>query len=215
MKLNLMNNALPNLIAEDITKQIMTGALKTGEKLVEHIYAEEYGTSRAPVREAIYLLSVEGLVERIPRKGAVVKEYTRSEIFDLLEIRNMFEKMSMDRIMKHGSDPEILEEMEQILSQMKKAEDVYAYTQLNYAFHSCLIKMSKSETIIEMYSRLGLPLLKIQSISFAQEGNIEKSILEHKHIIKLLKAQNMTELALVLSQHNRDVITNFQNSLEE
>lgn len=215
MKLNLTNTALPNLIAEDITKQIMTGALKTGEKLVEHIYAEEYGTSRAPVREAIYLLAVEGLVERIPRKGAVVKEYSKSEIFDLLEIRNMFEKMSMDRIMKHGPNPDLLEEMDQTLSQMKKAEDVYSYTQLNYAFHSCLIKMSKSETLIEMYSRLGLPLLKIQSISFAHEGNIEKSILEHTHIIKLLREQNMTELAAVLSKHNKDVVSTFQNSLEE
>ncbi|TWT08038.1 GntR family transcriptional regulator [Planococcus sp. CPCC 101016] len=213
MKPNLMNNALPNLIAEDITKQIMTGALKTGEKLVEHIYAEEYGTSRAPVREAIYLLAVEGLVERIPRKGAIVREYTKSEILDLLEIRNVFEKMSMDRITKHAPDPELLEEMEQILNQMKKAEDVYSYTQLNYAFHSCLIKMSKSEIIMEMYSRLGLPLLKIQSISFAQEGNIEKSIMEHNLIIKLLREQNMTELTVVLSNHNKDVVSNFQKKL--
>lgn len=214
MKSNLMNNALPNLIAEEITKQIMTGALKTGEKLVEHIYAEEYGTSRAPVREAIYLLAVEGLVERIPRKGAIVKDYTESEILDLLEIRNMFEKMSMDRIMKHGPDSDLLDEMEKILTQMKKAEDVYAYTQLNYAFHSCLIKMSKSKTILEMYSRLGLPLLKIQSISFAQEGNIEKSIMEHNLIITLLREQNMTKLSVVLSKHNKDVISNFQKSLE-
>lgn len=213
MKPTLMNNALPNLIAENITKQIMTGALKTGEKLVEHIYAEEYGTSRAPVREAIYLLAVEGLVERIPRKGAVVKEYTESEIFDLLEMRNMFENMSMDRIMKHGPSLDLMDEMEQILDQMKKAEDVYSYTQLNYAFHSCLIQMSKSKTIIEMYSRLGLPLLKIQSVSFAHEGNIEKSITEHALIIKLLREQNMAELSEVLSKHNRDVISNFQKSL--
>lgn len=214
MKTKFINNALPNLIAENITEQIMTGALKTGEKLVEHIYAEEYGTSRAPVREAIYLLAVEGLVERIPRKGAVVKQYTESEIFDLLEMRNMFENMSMSRITQHGPSPELLEEMEQILDQMKKTEDVYSYTQLNYAFHTCLIKMSKSNTIIEMYSRLGLPLLRIQSISFAREGNIEKSITEHTLIINLLREQKMTELSALLSKHNKDVISNFQKSLQ-
>ncbi|MBT2582827.1 GntR family transcriptional regulator [Planococcus sp. ISL-109] len=214
MKPDLMKNSLPNLIAEDITKQIMMGTLKTGEKLVEHIYAEEYGTSRAPVREAIYLLAVKGLVERIPRKGAIVKEYKKSEILDLLEIRNMFENMSMDRIIQHGPNPDLLEKMEQIMEQMKKAEDVYSYTQLNYAFHTCLIKMSKSETIIEMYSRLGLPLLKIQSISFAHEGNIEKSIIEHQFIIKLLREKNLVELSVVLSKHNRDVVSNFQKSLQ-
>lgn len=210
MKLNIENNALSNIIAEHITEQIITGVLKTGEKLVEHIYAEQYGTSRAPVREAIYLLAIEGLVERIPRKGAVVKEYTENEIYDLLEIRNVLENMGMDRIKKQGVDQSLLKEMNQLLEQMKKVEDVYSYTQLNHSFHMCLIKMSKSETIKDMYYRLGWPLLKIQSISFNNKGNIEKSITEHEIMIKLLKEQKMTELSEVLSKHNKDVISSIE-----
>ncbi|MGM0876056.1 MAG: GntR family transcriptional regulator [Bacillota bacterium] len=213
MKPNFINNALSNSIAEYITEQIITGELQPGEKLVEHSYAEEYGTSRAPVREAIYLLAIEGLVERIPRKGAVVKKYTENEIYDLLEIRNMLENMGMDRIKKHGTDQGLLKEMNQLLEQMKKVEDVYSYTQLNHSFHMCLIKMSKSETIKNMYSRLGWPLLRIQSVSFANEGNIEKSIEEHEIIVKLLAEQNMTELSAVLSKHNEDVISSVQKKL--
>lgn len=213
MKPNFMNNALSNSIAEHITEQIITGELKPGEKLVEHSYAEEYGTSRAPVREAIYLLAIEGLVERIPRKGAVVKNYTENEIYDLLEIRNMLENMGMDRIKKHGTDQGLLKEMNQLLEQMKKVANVYSYTQLNHSFHMCLIEMSKSETIKNMYSRLGWPLLRIQSISFENEGNIEKSIAEHELIIKLLAEQNMKELSAVLSKHNNDVISSVQKRL--
>jgi DNA-binding GntR family transcriptional regulator len=210
MKANFKNNALSNSIAKHITEQIITGELKQGEKLVEHIYAEEYGTSRAPVREAIYLLAIEGLVERIPRKGAVVKRYTKNEIYDLLEIRNMLENMGMERIKKHGTDQGILEEMKQLIEQMKKVEDVYSYTQLNHSFHMCIIKMSKSETIKNMYSRLGWPLLRIQSVSFANEGNIKKSIIEHEMIIKLLEDENMTEFSSVLTKHNKDVISSIQ-----
>ncbi|QBP43018.1 GntR family transcriptional regulator [Paenisporosarcina antarctica] len=205
-----MNNALSTLIAEHITEQIITGVLKSGDKLVEHIYAEKYSTSRAPVREAIYLLAIAGLVERIPRKGAIVKDYTEDEIYDLLEIRNMLENMGMDRIKKKGIDNVLLKEMNQLFEEMKKVEDVYSYTQLNHSFHMCLIKMSKSEMINDMYSRLGWPLLKIQSNSFTNEGNIEKSILEHEIIIKLLEQQNFTELSVVLSKHNRDVISSIQ-----
>lgn len=210
MKMNISNNALSKLIAEHITEQIITGALKTGEKLVEHIYAEEYGTSRAPVREAIYLLAIEGLVERIPRKGAVIKKYTASEMYDLLEIRNMLENMALDRIIKHGIDQKLLAEMTALLQQMKKVEEVYVYTQLNYTFHKCLIRMSKSETINEMYSRLGWPLLKIQGISFSKEGNIKKSIAEHELIIQLLAEEKTAELSEVLSKHNNDVIASIQ-----
>ncbi|MFD2682443.1 GntR family transcriptional regulator [Bacillus seohaeanensis] len=213
MKANFKNNALSNSIAKHITEQIITGELKPGEKLVEHIYAEEYGTSRAPVREAIYLLAIEGLVERIPRKGAVVKRYTENEIYDLLEIRNMLENMGMERIKKYGTDQSLLKEMKQLIEQMKKVEDVYSYTQLNHSFHMCIIKMSKSETIKNMYSRLGWPLLRIQSVSFANEGNIKKSIIEHEMIIKLLEEENMTEFSSVLTKHNKDVISSIQKML--
>lgn len=211
---NFRNNALSNSIAEHITEQIIAGDLQPGEKLIEQNYAEEYGTSRAPVREAIYLLAIEGLVERIPRKGAIVKEYTENEIYDLLEIRNTLENMAMDRIKKYGTDPEVLKEMNQLLKEMKKAEDVHSYTQLNHSFHMCLIKMSKSETIHNVYSRLGWPLLRVQSLSFAREGNVQKSIAEHELIIQLLTEKNMTELADILVKHNEDVISSLQKKFE-
>lgn len=210
MKSKLANNALSNSIAKYITEQIITGKLKPGEKLVEHIYAKEYGTSRAPVREAIYLLAIEGLVERIPRKGAVVKEYTENEIYDLLEIRNMLENLGMERIKKHGINQDLLMAMTDILNQMKKTEDIYSYTQLNHSFHMCLIKMSKSKTIKNMYLRLGWPLLRIQSASFAQKGNIEKSIAEHELIITLLNEENMEQLSELLIKHNEDVISSIE-----
>lgn len=207
---NFINNALSNSIAEHITEQIITGELEPGEKLVELSYAEEYGTSRAPVREAIYLLTIDGLVERIPRKGAIVKEYSENEIYDLLEIRNMLENMAMERIKKYGIDQGILIEMNLLLQEMKKVEDIQSYTQLNHSFHMCLIKMSNSETIKNMYTRLGWPLLRIQSLSFANEGNIEKSISEHEIIIQLLAEKNMTGLSAVLLKHNEDVISSIQ-----
>jgi DNA-binding GntR family transcriptional regulator len=188
-------NALSNHIAEHITEQIIKGELIPGDKLIEHIYAEEYGTSRAPVREAIYLLSIEGLVERIPRKGAVVKDYTENEIYDLLEIRNMLETMAIERIGRYGVDQAGLQKMAAFLEEMKAKTEVHQYTQLNHSFHITLVEMSKSETIKTMYSRLGWPLLRIQSLSFTNDGNIEKSVREHQMLIELLREENIKEAA--------------------
>lgn len=122
--IDFSKNALSNLIAEHIAEQIITGELKPGQKLIENDYAAEYGTSRAPVREAFYLLTIEGLVERIPRKGTVVKGYTEEEIYDLLEIRILLESLAMKRIMKHGIDSSVMEEMEQILHEMHHVREV-------------------------------------------------------------------------------------------
>jgi len=214
MKTNkFTQNALSNHIAEHITDQIIKGELIPGDKLVEHIYAEEYGTSRAPVREAIYLLSIEGLVERIPRKGAVVKEYTENEIYDLLEIRNMLETMAIERIGRNGVDQVELQKMAAILEEMKDKTEIHHYTQLNHSFHMTLVEMSKSETIKTMYSRLGWPLLRIQSLSFANDGNIEKSVREHQMLIEYLKGENIKEAANLLKHHNEDVISSMRKKL--
>jgi DNA-binding GntR family transcriptional regulator len=211
---DLINNSLSNKIAERITQQIITGELKPGEKLVEYTYAQEYGTSRAPVREAFYLLTIEGLVERIPRKGAVVKEYTEAEIIDLLEIRIMLESLAMKRIQERGVDQSILTQMEEILEVMEEERDYRNYTKLNYSFHMCLIDMSKSEIVKNKYVSMELPLLKIQSMSFANEGNIEKSVKEHQIIIDLLKRDRVAEALTTLNKHNEDVIVSIQNRLE-
>jgi DNA-binding GntR family transcriptional regulator len=214
MKTNkFTQNALSNHIAEHITDQIIKGELIPGDKLIEHIYAEEYGTSRAPVREAIYLLSIEGLVERIPRKGAVVKEYTENEIYDLLEIRNMLETMAIERIGRNGVDQVELQKMADILKEMKDKTEVHQYTQLNHSFHMTLVEMSKSETIKTMYSRLGWPLLRIQSLSFANNGNIEKSVKEHQMLIEFLREENIQEAAILLERHNEDVISSMKKKL--
>ncbi|KMJ55880.1 GntR family transcriptional regulator, partial [Bacillus sp. LL01] len=136
------DNSLSTQIAKRITQQIISGELQPGEKLSEYMYAEEFGTSRAPVREALYLLTIEGLVERIPRKGALVKGYTSSEICDLLEIRTMLEELSMKRIAEHGVREISLEKMKTILQKMHTEQDSKQYTQLNHDFHMCLIEMS-------------------------------------------------------------------------
>ncbi|WP_181351242.1 GntR family transcriptional regulator [Thalassobacillus sp. CUG 92003] len=211
--IDLSNNALSNHIAEHITNQIITGKLQPGEKLVENNYAEEYGTSRAPVREAIFTLTVEGLVERVPRRGAIVKEYTESEIYDLLEIRIMLESLAIKRINENGVDEEFLKEMEAILRKMQDQKEAGQYAEMNHDFHMCIIKMSKSDVIKKKYDHLKLPLLRIQSLSFAKEGNIPKSINDHAMIVQLLKEKEVMKAANALNQHNQDVISNIQNRL--
>jgi DNA-binding GntR family transcriptional regulator len=213
--IDLKKNALSNHIAEHIIEQIVTGELKPGEKLIELSYAEEFGISKAPVREAIYLLTMEGLVEKIPRKGAVVKGYTTSEIHDLLEIRIMLESLSMKRIAECGVDSEIIKKMESLLAEMQEQKEIGVYTQLNHSFHMCLIEMSQSEVIHNVYSRLKHPLQRIQNLSFSGEGNIKKSVAEHAIIVKLLKQGNVLDASRVLKKHNQDVIESIQQWLNK
>ncbi|BBU39653.1 DNA-binding GntR family transcriptional regulator [Aeribacillus composti] len=205
------NHSLSHKIAEKITNQIMAGELKPGEKIIESTYAEEFGTSRAPIRESLYLLENEGLIERIPRKGAVVKGYTEDEVYDLLEMRIVLESLAMKRIKVRGVNEEILKKMEQLVQKMSEVDDEKQYANLNQEFHMLIIEMSKSEIIKEMYWRLGRPLLVLQRISFLEEEHIKKSLKEHRIILDLLKENLIDEALVLLENHNHSVIKRVEN----
>lgn len=205
------NNALSNLIKEQIVEDIILGKIKSGEKLIEEKYAEKFGTSRAPIREAFYLLTLEGFVQKIPRKGTVVKGFTAEEKRDLLEIRNFLEVLAFQRLCDKDLS-HVLERMGQIILKMEqKHNDVKEYAKLNYDFHYQIILASESEVIKNMYSRLGTPLLFLQTMSFSEEQNIKKSLEEHKRIVQYMRDGAMQEARNLLAQHNKDVFLRIQN----
>lgn len=215
MGLIKLNDSLSSIIAKKIVRQIITGELEPGEKIIENEYADAFGTSRAPVREAIYLLTTEGLVERFPKKGAVVREYSHNDVIDLLEIRNTLEYMSLERINLYKDSNDHIKELRSILERMQSEKDTYIYAQLNYDFHMCIVSMSGSQSIKEVYSRLGWPLLRTQYLSFLQENNMEKSIKEHKKIVQLIETKNKPSLTKLLLEHNSHVITSILSLVQK
>ena len=73
-----MNEYLPlrDVVFQTLRQAILKGILQPGERLMEIHLAQKLGVSRTPVREAIRMLELEGLVIMVPRKGAIVAEIT-------------------------------------------------------------------------------------------------------------------------------------------
>jgi DNA-binding GntR family transcriptional regulator len=213
-KRELDNHAIPNIIKQSIIDEIMQGEIKSGDKLVETKYSELFGTSRAPVREAFYLLTMEGYVEKVPRKGTVVKAFTLEEMRDVLDIRNFLEQLSIDR-MDQNKSGQYLQQMRNIIQSMENKEvERKEYAKLNYEFHFQLILASQSEIIQNTYSRLATQLLSLQTISFLQEAAIKKSIDEHKEIVEYLAEGNFKEAKTILNAHNTAVYPRIKISIK-
>ncbi|MCM2589879.1 GntR family transcriptional regulator [Rossellomorea marisflavi] len=81
-RVNHGKESLPEKVYHHLLQQILNGAIKAGEKIIEEDIARDLGTSRAPVREALYLLKVDGIAERIPRIGTIVKDFSDKEIIE-------------------------------------------------------------------------------------------------------------------------------------
>lgn len=205
-QLDLSKQGLSYIISEYIMEQIIMEELQPGDKLIESKYAEQFGTSRAPIREAFILLTNQGLVERIPRKGTVVRGYTEAEITDILELRIVLEEMAMKRIMEKGIISSHVVKMEELLAQMTIDYEKTEYTKLNHFFHQCIIDMAESSIIKKMYDGLGISLLGLQSLTFSVKQNVAKSIKDHRDIVSLLNMNRTNDAAALLQQHNKDLL---------
>ncbi|MBD7936229.1 MULTISPECIES: GntR family transcriptional regulator [Cytobacillus] len=127
MKDFLFNNkqrfgeSLPEQIAKYILREIMKGSYIPGDKIIEEKIAEELKTSRAPVREALYLLQVDNIVERIHRKGTVVKSFTAEDIKEYTHVMVGLIQMALDMTSNRWHD----ETKETLILKLNEAEEAF------------------------------------------------------------------------------------------
>ena len=136
---NQFGESLPQQISKHILKKIIRGEIKAGEKIVEEEISTELNTSRAPVREALYLLQVDGIVERIPRRGTIVKTFTQQEIEEYNDVMIELIQISVDysqnkwteehklKLQKYLEDTTTVCEKKDVIEYQKKVEQIFRY----------------------------------------------------------------------------------------
>ncbi|MEG2053208.1 MAG: GntR family transcriptional regulator, partial [Bacilli bacterium] len=85
------NQPLSTNLFNELQIDILSGKLKTGDKLTEKRICDEYKVSRTPVREALRQLEMDGLIENIPNKGAFVLGLSPQDIEDMHILRKVYE----------------------------------------------------------------------------------------------------------------------------
>jgi DNA-binding GntR family transcriptional regulator len=205
-KMDHFGQSLPEQIAERIATRIFEGEIEPGSRLTEEPLAEEFGTSRAPIREALYILALQGLVERIPRKGAVVKSYTSKELDQLYQVRCHLEELALAQIPLPLSEQGkqtftlILDQMEEAV----KSKDLNRYTQLNIKFHHTLFELADNKILATLYEQLEIPLQFLLKLSVGNEETLKRSLEEHNQIVSFLFSGQREQALATLKQHDLD-----------
>ena len=93
-----MNEYLPlrDVVFNTLRQAILKGELEPGERLMEIHLANRLGVSRTPIREAIRKLELDGLVLKIPRKGAEVARISEKSLREVLEVRRSLEELATE-----------------------------------------------------------------------------------------------------------------------
>ena len=92
------------MILEALREQITNGTLVPQEKLVEAEIAQQFGTSRGPVRDALKQLAVEGMVDYQPNKGCSVALLSPEDAYEVFFLRGSLEKLAIQKSNCHVSD---------------------------------------------------------------------------------------------------------------
>jgi GntR family transcriptional regulator, rspAB operon transcriptional repressor len=177
-----------SLIYKKLRRSIIMGSRESGERLNVEAIAEEYNTSVTPVRDALQMLSHEGLVDIKPRSGYFVKSITLKQLRDLLDVRRVLELTAIERAALRATEEQI-EEMDRVHAGYTGDDDESydRYTDENRRFHYLLAKAGGNNELAEMVGSLHDRLARFMVMRRA--GKTME--LTHEKIIEALKAQDV------------------------
>lgn len=189
----------------------------TDLRLDERKLSEQFGISRTPLREALARLEQEGLVKIIPRRGVYIARRTKAEILEMITVWAALESMAARLATMHASDAEFtaLRGMVETFDQKKLSARIDEYSEANIKFHQAILKLGKCALIGEITDGLFMHVRAIRSRTISEDDRINRSIIDHMHIIEALESRD-TDLAerlvrehtLNLAAHVKENVTN-------
>ena len=150
--------SLTDRLYYEIRDDILSWEIKPGKLLVEAQLAKEYEVSKTPVREALGLLSQEGLVEVIPRVGYRVTLMTPRDVHEVFTLRILLETSGIELAAKQASDDELTtlyEDGEKLGMRIEAGEITpEEYLKLHDSFHVRLALLSGNRRLANVVARL-------------------------------------------------------------
>lgn len=194
---------LPYHLMERIRRAIITGHHAPAAPLREQALQQEFGCSRAPIREALRLLERRGLVTHEPRHGFRVREAKPDEIRQIYEVRALLEKQVVLGLVGRVT-PGLIGALRAANATMKAhraAGDVARYLEANIAFHAVLRAHGPNEplgraldVVYEMAEPMRYALLQ-------KSLKTSKAAEQHDDIIALLEADRLADAAETMHRH--------------
>jgi len=192
-------------VAGILRQRVLNGELRPGTALQEIPLAESLGVSRNTMREAMRILSLEGLLKRSIHRGIAVAQLSHRDVHEIYHVRRVLE-ISAIRSAKAPS-PEVLQELLAALERYEEAVQardwVNAVTH-DLHFHSLLIRFLKNRRLESFYQKT-IAELRMGMVLVDQRHDHPGILIPvHRHLYQLLTAGRLKECARILVQHLDD-----------
>lgn len=209
--LSIDRQGLAAAVTNRLRNMIVEGALAPGMRLNERVLCEQLAVSRTPLREAFKTLAVEGLIELLPNRGAVVAEMSVTDIEQTFEVMSALEGLSGQLACRRITDTEMAEikalHYEMLAAHARK--DLPAYYRVNMAIHDRINAVADNAVLQATYQQINHRILSLRFRSNFNQEKWDLAVKEHGAMIDALERRDGEALRVILQQHllnKRDVV---------
>ena len=203
----LAPRALYQDVAERLRQQIFARALEPGSWIDEQKLSREFGISRTPLREALKVLAVEGLVTMKLRRGAYVTEMSADDVTQVYHLLGLLESDAAGEVARSAGAEELAELRalhERLEKQVRQREAFFAS---NERFHLRLLEIAGNRWRAQIVVDLRKVMKLNRHHSLFRRGRLADSLAEHRAIMDALERRDASAAASLMRRH-------FENGLE-
>ena len=206
----MSDEPLGQLATRYLRDAILAGRLRAGARIRQEAIAQELGTSRIPVREALHQLESEGLVSLVPRSGARVAKLDFAEYSELYRIREQLEPLAIAESAPRLSDAD-LAMLRDLMLQIEATNDPAVWLDLDRRLHLASYAAAPMPRLLRLiegfwnstqqYRRAFYAA--VASPTDAANEKLPMTHLEHRLLVDALERRDADDAQSILRLHIR------------
>jgi DNA-binding GntR family transcriptional regulator len=182
---------LKHSLADRLRTEIMSGALRPGERIVEGAWATKLGVAQASIREAINILTQEGFVSKQSGRSARIVHLSEQDVMQLYQIRGALEGLAARLVASLQPDLTPLQFAVDGMREAAQAGHREALLDCDLQFHLHLCEAAGNPFLLDHARRILLPFfafVRMRVTASQQEASVWSRDLEaHQRIIDLIR----------------------------
>lgn len=198
--------------ADKLREYILLGKLAPGTAIPERDLAEALGVSRTPLREALRLLEIEGLVEYSATRRPRVADPSLHELTQYISVLGALEALAGETACAEATMAEVAE-IVRLGARMSKGSETLEpleFFQLDMQFHAAIVEASRNEPLIETHRQYNARLWRARFLSSQQVDRRGNTLSEHAQITDALQKREAAATRRALRDHLKSTIENIE-----
>ena len=200
--------AAPLDLTQRLKDAILNGEFAPHQRLIEADLSERYDASRASVRTALLNLTSEGLVERVPNRGARVRAISVDEAVEIVEVRIGLETLCARKAAENLTEPDAdqLRRLRGDIEAAVRSGNLVEYARLNQDLDRRMRELSHHTTATQLLERLRAQSARHQFRLAFHPGRAGQSAPEHIAIIDAVLARDPDAAEAATRAHLQGIV---------